>query len=562
MISNIKIPKNYKVDDQGQLFYEDKCVSIGFAIVEKYIIVKKISGKEVGFIKVKFYFHNSEYLQEYSIEEFEKTKFHEVPALFLEHPRSVSLELFKQFIRYQIVWMKPIVSYEISHLGYAMINGKRVYCFGNKVLGATDLDIRIADEIKGYELQYHRVDAHALARGLDKFLNVNPAVSLAMISYLVLGLSRQVFFDADVPVKFVMFVVGEQQSFKTTLASLFFNLYNRQDNIETHLQNYSSSTPKLVQVLDQFKDTTLVFDDMNESNSSSVKRRQEEAVASLIQMAANNIGKKTTRNAYKVAGQLVFCGEYMLTNPSTVNRTILLQFTQDMFDCRKVEELEAYADTIPQFAEEYVSWILKNYDSVKEYIRQRYGIFMNELSENNTDQKRIVTSANILRIAFELFMNFCEYQGWQNLLTYKDVFSLHLTNLICKQVDVYQLAQKEKPDICCELYFSIHERYFNDLPEKAPKKNFVPPVYYDERNELVYIRGEAATEFIHLRTGEIVPYLEIFREFDKLNLLISYRSKDKSRSINAPKTKHRYYCIRYMDWREYVKGQSMGNEEF
>ena len=562
MILNIKLPKNFALDDHGQLLYKDECVSMGFATVARHTLIKKQSGKETALVELKFHINGEEYSQEYSIDELEKTKFHEIPWLYIEHPRSANLELFKQSVRYQMALTKPTVSYEIAQLGYSMIKDKRVYCFGKKVLGATDLDICTTKELEGFELQYNRVDEHVLASGLNKFLSLNPSVSLAMMSYLVLGLSRQVFLDADVPIKFVLFIVGENQSFKTTLSCLFFNLYNRHDGIETHLQNYSSTTPKLVQVLDQVKDATLVFDDLNKSNSSGIKRRQEEAVASLIQMAANNVGKQTIRNSYKIAGQLVFCGEYMLTNPSTVNRTVCLQFLPDMFDSHKVEELEAHADVIPQFAEEYVCWLLANYDAVKNKVKKRFDYFKHELGEKNTDQKRLVTSANVLKIAFEIFMDFCEYRGWQSLLPYKDVFAVHLTNLICKQVEAYQLAHNEEPDVCCELYFAIHERYFNDLPEEEPTKKFVPAVYYDDKRELVYIRGEAAAEFIHKRTGKVVPYPELFKEFDKLDLLVTDRTKDNLRTKTPPKCKHRYYCIRYLDWREYVKETVAGESNY
>lgn len=553
VITNINLPKDFIIDDNGHLFYKEEHIANGYPVVLHHTITQKPSGQQVISVELCFNVNGTEYIQVYSMNQLEKAKFLEVPMLYLEHPRTQSLELFKQTIRFQLSLIKPSIVYEINQLGYSVVNEKRVYCFGNKLIGPSDLNTSISEDLKRFELQYTRMEDQSLACGLNKFLALNPSVSLAMMSYLVLGLSRQLFIDAGVPVHFVLFITGRNQSFKTTLSCLFFNLYNRHEDMETHLYNFSSTKARLVQALNQVKDASLVFDDLNKSDSASIMRKQEETVSSLIQMAANNVGKQTMRDSYKIAGQLVFCGEYTLKNMSTNNRTVLLQFSSELFEKQKIKELQEQADVIPQFAEEFVSWSLEHYDTIVSWIDKRNKQFLTDLGKENTNEKRLATSINILRIAFELFASFCEQKGWQNLVTYAEKLPIHLTNLMCEQIEALNLEGEKEDDLCCELFFALHDRFYNDLPEEKPTKKFVPPVYYDIKNELLCIKGNFATEVLFERIGKVINYPKIFNEFYKMDFLITDKCKDNNRTKQIGKCKSRYYCIRYLDWKSYVR---------
>jgi len=550
---NHNLPKDFSIDKDGAVFYKEDCISNGFVTVLHHTLIRKQSGQEVISVELCFHIAGEEYMKKYSVEQLEKTKFLDVPILYLEHPRTQSLELFKQIIRFQMSQIKPTIIYEINRLGYSVINGKRVYCFGNKILGASDLNTCIAEELKDFELQYNCVNAQTLAYGLNKFLSLNTDVTLVMMAYLVLGLSRQCFADAGVPIHFVLFIAGQNQSFKTTLSCLYFNIYNRHDDVETHLYNFSSTKSRLIQVLDKIKDAPIIFDDLNKSDSSTIMRKQEETVSSLIQMAANNVGKQTVNDSYKISGQLVFCGEYTLRNMSTNNRTFLLQFSAGMFDKHKIKELQDYADIIPQFAEEYVSWLLENYLDVSQRIMERFKKFSAEISKNDGNQNRLTVSANILVISFELLMSFCEYKGWNSLLSYANDFPLCVQNLVCDQIEELRLEGEKEMDICCELFFALYDSVYGDFPEEKPTEYFDPPIYYNSSKDFLYIKGGVAADILHKRTGKVIKYPQIFTEFYKLGFLDVDRTKDNLRTKQPGKTKKRYYCIRYQEWKAYVK---------
>jgi len=550
---NYNLPKDFSINEDGVVFYKEDCISNGFVTVLHHTVIRKQSGQEVISVELCFHVAGEEYMKKYSVEQLEKTKFLDVPILYLEHPRTQNVELFKQIIRFQMSQIKPTIIYEVNQLGYSVINGKQVYCFGNKILGASDINMCVAEDIKDFELQYTHVNAQALAYGLNKFLSLNPAVTLAMMAYLVLGLSRQCFADAGVPIHFVLFIAGQNQSFKTTLSCLYFNIYNRHDDVEKHLYNFSSTKSRLIQVLDKIKDAPIVFDDLNKSDSSTIMRKQEEMVSSLIQMAANNVGKQTVNDSYKIAGQLVFCGEYTLKNMSTNNRTFLLRFSKDMFDKQKIKELQDYADIIPQFAEEYVSWLLENYSDVTQRIGRRFEQFLVELSKNDDNQNRLTVSANILVISFELLMSFCEYKGWTYLLSYANDFPLYVQNLVCNQIEELRLEGEKEMDICCELFFALYDSVYEDFPEKKPTEHFDPPIYYNRSKDFLYIKGEVAADILHKRIGKVIKYPQIFNEFHKLGFLDVDKTKDNLRTKQPGKSKKRYYCIRYQEWKSYVK---------
>lgn len=555
---SIFLPDNFKIDRQGHLFYNEQRIANGYVKVLEHLITVKSNGVEAISAKLSFAINGKENVMTYTMGEINETQFWEFSTLLLELPRKQSLELFKHHIRYQLAHVEPVKFYEIDKLGFAKVNGKRCFCFGNKLIGVENQKFCIASSINRFALEYDPVDNQRLKAGIKMYLDLNPKVCLVLMAYLTLGLSRQLFIDAGVPIKFVLYIVGHNQSFKTTLACLYFNLYNRHQDIESHLYNFTSTEAKLVQVLGEMKDTPIIFDDLNKSDSASAMRAQEQKASSLIRIAANNVRRQTMRSSYDIEGQLVFTGEYCLHNISTNNRTFLLQFSSDLFDKSKIKKLQDNADIIPQFAEDYVAWLLKNYDSKVEEIKRQYDKYLTIREEQEVYQERLNNSANILRIAFNLFYDFCEDMGWSDFSEYADTFPVHILNLMNQQIEAQNLEGEYIPDYCCELYYALRNKCQFDMPEEKPTEYYAPAIYYQEKKDLLYVSGDIASEAIYEKTGKKVNYYLIFNDLFKMGFLETDNNKAGSRTKKANnKCKKRYYVIHYSDWENYVKEMTL-----
>ena len=552
------LPTDYSVRETSCLFYKNKRIASGFAKVESVTNKVLSSGRVITTLDLTIISEKAKHSRSYTTSELDATSFSElVNVLYFELPHSSSVEHFKQTIRYQLSRMHAKMVYEIDHLGFNTVCGKKYYAFGQKVIGEQQgsvNDICVSSSLKDYKLEYTEQSNHELEIGLDKYLSIKPAVSLAMFAYLTLGLSRQVFLDANVPIKFVLFIVGKNQSFKTTLSSLFFNVYGRHENLERHVYNFTSSEALLRTVLDQSKDITLVFDDLNLSDSKAEMRTQERLVSSLIRTAANNIPKQTKNSSYLVSGQLVFCGEYTLRNISTNNRIFLLQFASNMFEKSAINELYKYADVIPQFAYEFVAWLLQNYSDMTAFVYNEYNVYLRERETQATSQERLHMSEFVLNAAFQLCCNFFEYKGWSNLLRFKGEFKMYISNLVNEQIEELHLNGEVETDYCFELFHALNNAYqFEDFPEKKPNGEVKPDLYYSAKKDLLCITGDYAASLLFERTKKVVSYRHIFEDFYKHGFLDLDNNKANSRTKYVGTCKKRYYCIFYSEWKQYVE---------
>lgn len=139
-------------------------------------------------------------------------------------------------------------------LGYIRYNDKLAYTAGDKVFG--DIGIRI--EVQPFGYGFHppqNVSDKQIATYVKRILHLAPDVSPVIFTYLVLGLSRELFRKAMVDVSFNLMLCGEQQTLKTTLATQLCSLYDREKKIDAHLHNLTASVARLHDALHIEKDT-------------------------------------------------------------------------------------------------------------------------------------------------------------------------------------------------------------------------------------------------------------------------------------------------------------------
>ena len=72
-------------------------------------------------------------------------------------------------------------------------------------------------------------------RGMFKFFNIEPGKTDIMIVYSVIGCMRTVLKSSGVSPDFVLLLVGETQTKKTSGLILSNSLYNRRDNLKFNM---------------------------------------------------------------------------------------------------------------------------------------------------------------------------------------------------------------------------------------------------------------------------------------------------------------------------------------
>ena len=278
----------------------------------------------------------------------------------------------------------------------------------------------------------------------------------------------------------------------------------------------------------------------------------------LIRVVANNVARESMHESFEPKTQLVVCGEYTLKNPSTNNRIILLEFDKNMFDKAEITELQKCQDVIPMFVEHYLKWILENYDRKVEQIRDKHQVYLNSRTGEENSQERLHMSANVLRLAFNLFLEFCEYKRWHQFDGFGHKFNVAVSNVLTNQIEALELDETDSIDFVAEVYISLIKREDFTVGKGKPSI-WEQQIYISKSNDTVYVPGRILTDAVDIQLGVEYDCKVIADAFDAEGLLLKDKSKKGSRCKKAGG--RRCYHIKLSAWEDYIAEKKMMTED-
>lgn len=465
--------------------------------------------------------------------------------------------LIENILRMQLSLVKKETKYIASRLGFFEIDGRHGYIAGDCCIGMEEYDIAIAPPLKEYHLLPEKeVSMQYSSRNVQNYIrNVlkwNKRVTPFLLAADVLGILKSVFADAGVPIKFAIYAMGEQSTGKTTTVTNCCSLYNRHNDIEYFLHNLTATEAKLHQILNIEGDMPIIIDDLRLSDSASTMRQEQQRLDNLIRVAANNVGKESMSYQYEVNGLAIFLGEYPLKNAATNNRIILLQFFKEDLNKEKLNLIRSQPDCMSFFFARFIRWATENYEVIKCKIQNQFKAYLSAERSKEAYQERLRAHGNTLIMGFNLFLDFCNAEGWEMEYSAED-FKLDTENLIENQIEYLELDGKEKEDYIIPLYLEV--RKILDEDERCrlnPKKtNWQQPLYYDGKEERICIPTSTLQDMLE-NAGIKVTTLTAINDFETANLLIT-NSNSKVRVRTKKIAKRRCYIIKYDEWTEYVQ---------
>lgn len=454
--------------------------------------------------------------------------------------------------------------YVANTLGFLHYNGKVAYNAGSRLIG--DLGVEVELKTKGYRfLPPANVSNEQLAAHIKSIIQLEPSVTAPIFAYSVLGILRDLFRTAGVPIHFCMYLVGEQQAMKTTLATYLCSLYDRHEDVERHLHNLTATEIKLHEVLNLEKDMVSIIDDLNLDDSKRKEREQEAKISGLIRAAANGVGRETMRDQKSINAQPLFCGEYLLKNTSTNNRLLIVHLEQGQINKEKLLEIQKDANLLTAFAEQFISWILDNYKSLCDFIAKQYTSILELRAGGIFYQERLNRSAAVLSLAYGVFLQFCKSKGWNVGLTASE-FSIIMENLLEHQIEDLNLEGKDKPDYVIELFQLLRfEQDHGLVRDGRPKKAiWKADIYYDDDSGRVYILSEKMLKMcqgIGKKYGGNNLLHDLLDALERDRILIKDNCKNGTRS--KKEGGRRCYVLDYNRWLQYMEEIAKDwNEDF
>ena len=236
-----------------------------------------------------------------------------------------------------------------------------------------------------------------------KFFNIEPGKTDIMIVYSVIGCMRTVLKSSGVSPDFVLLLVGETQTKKTSGLILSNSLYNRRDNLKFNTIRVDSSVAYAERMSTEFCDTCINFDDVFKNPDNPTEA--ESKVRALLREAADNSPRNTIRSSNQINAQLAVTSEYLIKNLSDLGRVWLIHFNESLNELRLRECQDRPLD-IPTFMRDFISWVYTDFDGITQRIHQEWQRFAKQMTNGTSRYRRPDIAEFIFQVVFNTILEY------------------------------------------------------------------------------------------------------------------------------------------------------------
>jgi len=144
-----------------------------------------------------------------------------------------------------------------SHIGWRLIDNKWVYLHGYGAIGSNDRNLR-GLKGKGISFDLGITPRQALNSSLA-MLNISEdrSKTVPLFLYSHLSLLKTLFLQAKVQPNLLLWIYGRTNSMKTSVAKVFFNIFNEEKIAASFKDTKAGLEPKVF----EYKDCVLILDD-------------------------------------------------------------------------------------------------------------------------------------------------------------------------------------------------------------------------------------------------------------------------------------------------------------
>ncbi len=255
-----------------------------------------------------------------------------------------------------------------------------------------------------------------IARFLSLFqLTRNEAASAAtiLLLYTVQSTCYHLFKEAGFPPKYIIYLQGRTNCFKTTIALALTQFENR----TTPKYMMKSTAAGLESGFREYVDAVMLIDDLPPLDDSYERKRLEENLELITRNYGDATGK--TRNydfqdkpmeQYKSEGGAIITAEYLTGKQSSRSRYVVLELRQGDVDPDFLWEVSKDVTYISDFIVCFMTYIGKNYPDFVEYIRSQCERLRSELGSRYSHARFAEYHAQLLCTA-DLICSFIGHTG-------------------------------------------------------------------------------------------------------------------------------------------------------
>lgn len=251
-----------------------------------------------------------------------------------------------------------------------------------------------------------------------EMLNVAPhSVTIPLLAIALLSLVQSQMMILGEYFKGVCCITAPSQSFKTTLAALFFDFENGREATS----NFEATMAAIVRTVGNARDSTVIVDDFKPGATKTEHNEMIRKLSTVIRMCGDNSGgiqKAGNQNSIisnASHGLVVVTAEHMqLSVQSTLARLLILEMNRGSIDETKLPHFQsnhgAYRDFIQYFIQYIASMRVDKYCEklVQRFLQERNTLRNELLAKDIPVDNRASDMVTWLWISFGKFLNYAQ----------------------------------------------------------------------------------------------------------------------------------------------------------
>ncbi|MBD5114625.1 MAG: hypothetical protein HDT46_05385 [Ruminococcaceae bacterium] len=365
--------------------------------------------------------------------------------------------------------------------------------------------------------------------GIYELIRLSPEIGRVLIAHVIEGLTMAAFKEAGIMHCGILMIVGKSGLLKSHYVPQIIQLYNRKDGVKPETR-FNSSERFIEEIFCEYKECTIVVDDLHTAQSKSIKRSNETTAEEIIRRISDNTGrgrmegKSTVQKEFNA--NVIFIGEYTIGQESTLPRVLVVPLTKrpDGGVLDKYQRKQPLL--VSTFYYYFLRWYVENYEAVCNEIDKR----LTELRQtaSNTDlHGRLCDTEFCLEMSFMIFLEFCSESGFITEEQARSEYSLffkYLREIVNDNQKRFQTnnanGNEDYLEYIKKLYAS-HSFYLAD-----DKKSFD----VDKHD------GHIHNNCLHLRSEKLVKKLQLFFPEIDLNDIVNDLKNKKALSVGRDKS--------------------------
>ena len=447
-----------------------------------------------------------------------------------------------------------VEKYYCLSLGYNHIEGKVVYNTGDRVINAPELKKWISES--DFRIKYGEPKSkETYKKWISEFLKSCNYPPVLLIAALVPYIFPLIDENKMVHYEFVGYIVGKSGCGKTEIAKLLVTPFNDNCNMLS-----LSSDNDAINEMSAFNDCSVLFDDLNASDSYDIKKQKERKVASIVetkQSVGKSVkdGKNTKINAFPF-----ITAEYPLKREGFTNRCLIVNIDEP-FDPKSLTWLQENHDIYISFINSFIAVICENFQILHDHVNNCLSSvkYHTKKGKGISGLTRVVNIKLILEITLDILKWFLGVSD-DNLScfpSYVDTFKQSIDECIGYTIDLLKEQSKDKEEvIITQLLYDIWDSEseivttdedsflcsINNNPDSLPK-HFV---IYQKGKHRFCLRSKDAQRYL----GGKIGYRTITDKLDQFGLLDV--KKDRTTAVFKGKSNAKFLCIRQKALADYL----------